>query len=373
MSFKRVSVVTNIAAPYRLLQMEQLQKKLGSSAIVKIFFTQGMTRDRKWKLDTSENLTYLKRLFTFGKYGPLNFGLINIVRNSDIVLIGGYEQPSYIILAFLCRLARVPYVIFFDGITPTKINHHQDTSFLNKVKRFIISRASAFLLNGEVSKKYFENILKADPSKIYNQFLSVNLTGSLKLADIYSKSIFFRKKYNISSDQKIVLYSGRLIEIKNIELLIHSVSQLNKCVLFISGDGVLYNQLKALVTKLSCRAIFLGHLEQDDLSFAYSSADCLVLPSNDEPWGLVVNEALCHSTPVVVSTHVGCHFDLVINRVNGIVIDELTVTALAAAISSALKITKSQVFKSSVKILNQWNLVNSAQSIKQMIDDILTN
>ena len=42
-----------------------------------------------------------------------------------------------------------------------------------------------------------------------------------------------------------------------------------------------------------------------------------VLPSEHEPWGLAVNEAMCAGLPVVVSREVGCVADLVQDGVNG--------------------------------------------------------
>ena len=62
---------------------------------------------------------------------------------------------------------------------------------------------------------------------------------------------------------------------------------------------------------------FLGLLGPVELAARYRSATCLVLPSHSEPWGLVVNEALHHGCPVVVSDRCGCLPELVIEGVTG--------------------------------------------------------
>ena len=49
----------------------------------------------------------------------------------------------------------------------------------------------------------------------------------------------------------------------------------------------------------------------------YAASDVFVLPSDDEPWGLAVNEAMCASLPVVVSREVRCVTDLLRDGVNG--------------------------------------------------------
>ena len=47
------------------------------------------------------------------------------------------------------------------------------------------------------------------------------------------------------------------------------------------------------------------------------ACDIFVLPSEDEPWGLIVNEAMCAGLPVVVSSEVGCAADLIEDGGNG--------------------------------------------------------
>src|SRR2546428_9263654 len=59
-------------------------------------------------------------------------------------------------------------------------------------------------------------------------------------------------------------------------------------------------------------AVFAGFQNQSQLSAYYHAADLLVLPSrHSETWGLVVNEALHHGLPCVVSADVGCGTDLI--------------------------------------------------------------
>ena len=63
--------------------------------------------------------------------------------------------------------------------------------------------------------------------------------------------------------------------------------------------------------------MFTGFVNQSELPALYAASDVFVLPSENEPWGLAVNEAMCASLPVVVSREVGCAPDLVRDGVNG--------------------------------------------------------
>jgi len=68
------------------------------------------------------------------------------------------------------------------------------------------------------------------------------------------------------------------------------------------------------------------------LSAFYAASDCLVLPSEYEPWGLVVNEAMAAGLPVIVSDKVGCAADLVRSGENGVVYRCGDLAALAKAL-----------------------------------------
>jgi glycosyltransferase involved in cell wall biosynthesis len=89
------------------------------------------------------------------------------------------------------------------------------------------------------------------------------------------------------------------------------------------GDGALRVELERKISDSGiANTILPGFLNQDELPFAYTAADILVLPSGfNETWGLVVNEAMNFSLPIVVSDQVGCGRDLVKEGWNGFAFD----------------------------------------------------
>lgn len=86
--------------------------------------------------------------------------------------------------------------------------------------------------------------------------------------------------------------------------------------------------------------IFTGYVDDDTRALYYLLADIFVLPSIDlkvtEEWGLVVNEAMSVGKPAIVTTAVGCAYELVKNGVNGYVVQEKNVAALYQAIKRLL-------------------------------------
>jgi glycosyltransferase involved in cell wall biosynthesis len=83
--------------------------------------------------------------------------------------------------------------------------------------------------------------------------------------------------------------------------------------LVFAGDGPLRAELEKRASELGlgARVRFLGFVNQSQLPAVYAASDVMVLPSEYEPFGLVVNEALCCGCPVIASDRVGATRDLI--------------------------------------------------------------
>jgi glycosyltransferase involved in cell wall biosynthesis len=100
--------------------------------------------------------------------------------------------------------------------------------------------------------------------------------------------------------------------------------------LVFAGDGEERARLESRARALRWDSIrFIGFRNQSELPAMYDLCDVFVLPSEREPWGLVVNEAMNAGKPVIVSDCVGAGPDLVEDGVNGFVYPARDVAALA--------------------------------------------
>ena len=75
------------------------------------------------------------------------------------------------------------------------------------------------------------------------------------------------------------------------------------------------------LSKAPQNVTFAGHIPNDKMSALYDEHDALLLPSLIEPWGLVVEEAVYHGMPVIVSNRVGCAHEMVIEPKTGYVLE----------------------------------------------------
>ena len=135
-----------------------------------------------------------------------------------------------------------------------------------------------------------------------------------------------------------MLFSGKLSPRKGVDLLLQAIADLpeqERPVLLVVGEGTLRGQLEQ--SPLPVRRILVGFQPQHQLSAWFHAADLLALPSrHSETWGLVVNEALHHGLPAVVSDAVGCRHDLIRPGRTGEICQRNSHSSLSAALQRCL-------------------------------------
>lgn len=182
-----------------------------------------------------------------------------------------------------------------------------------------------------------------DPGKIFiawqtvdNQIFGRNVSNE-EIEDI-------RDKLKVSRNKKVILYVGRLIELKGLKYLVEALSLINKGnFVFVSvGDGELKEYLEKYCLDHGIDARFPGKIGYECLPPYYKLATLLVLPSittksSKETWGLVINEAFNQGCPVVATDAVGAAVGgLIKDGENGFVVPERNSKALAKAMEMIL-------------------------------------
>jgi glycosyltransferase involved in cell wall biosynthesis len=146
-----------------------------------------------------------------------------------------------------------------------------------------------------------------------------------------------RAELGLESDRPVILYASKFQPRKRprdlleayIQLSLDGIREPTPYLLFI-GDGAERPALEARAEGLGWSSVkFLGFKNQSELPRYYDLCDIFVLPSEHEPWGLVVNEVMNAGKAVIVSDHVGCGPDLIADGQNGYVVPVGDVQLLA--------------------------------------------
>ena len=146
-----------------------------------------------------------------------------------------------------------------------------------------------------------------------------------------------RDSLGIKKDDKVFLFSGKLIPRKQPLLFAEAILKLCKqyselAVIFL-GSGPQYESLKQLLEpELGSKFNAPGFVNQSALGPYFKAADVFVLPSNYDTWGLVVNEAMHFGLPCIVSDMVGSRHDLIMPGETGLVFNHGSADDLASCI-----------------------------------------
>lgn len=129
-----------------------------------------------------------------------------------------------------------------------------------------------------------------------------------------------RRRAQIGSDERVLLYMGRLGREKNVELLLRAMwhSQDHRIKLLIAGDGPHRAELEEITDELDLRGrvCFLGYMKGPDSVAAYHAADAFAFASTTETQGLVIGEAMAAGLPVLTVEDAAV-MDFVVDGVNG--------------------------------------------------------
>lgn len=240
--------------------------------------------------------------------------LVFHLKYKEIILGGWDELPPWLII-FLSKKNKNSVVVESSYI------ESKTTGIKSFFKKIFLSRTSKAYCSGKSNLRLLELLnYKGDKQK----------TKGVGLYRRIPQPLYQRREKVIN-----FLYVGRLSNEKNLFTLINVFNTLPNLCLNIIGFGPLEIVLKE---RASSNIIFLGAINNNELSKYYQQNDVFVLPSFSEPWGMVVEEALNNGTPVLVSERVGCVEEIIKNEVNGIVFDPFSEQSLKDAIKRICEI-----------------------------------
>mgnify|MGYP001160531545 FL=1 len=155
---------------------------------------------------------------------------------------------------------------------------------------------------------------------IFFPIIASDKIAKQRLEKVIPISNEYIKTYHLQG-KKVFLFVGRLVKIKNVAFAIEAFIKANipNSVFVIVGDGSERDNLESLAQHFE-NIIFTGRLEDDELYAWYNIAQCFTLPSLQEPFGAVTNEALQGGCKVLISKVAGS-LCLVEEGKNGYLID----------------------------------------------------
>lgn len=324
----KVAILHNIISPHVIPYFELLAKE--KDLDVKVFFCSESEGNRIWKSEIGKKFPYAvlpnrkiefkrKDLFTY----YVNPSVISELKkfNPDVVISAGWDLLSYQAAFFYSKIARKKFILW-SGSTRYELSWRR--TLASPLVRLMVKGSDAYIAYGTRAKEYLI-FLGAKPKKIFISWNTTNIEYFRKESENYKKEKkSIKKKLGIKT-AKVILYVGQLIERKGVKYLIEAFRKIKKedkdVSLLIIGYGLLEKELMHLVKRQKISdVIFFGGVKWEETPKYYAIADVLVLPSLEEVWGLVINEAMATGLPVIVTKVAGGSADLIRENENGFVV-----------------------------------------------------
>lgn len=365
----RVLYITNLASPYRVDFFNEINKYCNLT----VLFERKTANDRddKWYSNKFDfNGIFLKSK-NIGNEASVSFEVVKYLKKDyDIIILGGYSSPTAMIASIYMKIHKIPYILNADG---GFISNGERK--LNKfIKTFFISSAKYWLSSGKETNKYLI-YYGADEDKIYNfPFTSV------RKSEILSKPISneikeeMKKELNISYD-KVILSIGQFIPRKGFDWMIEAYKDLDHSIgIYIIGGKPTEEYLKLKKKYKMDNLHFIDFQNKETIKKWYQLSDLFVLPTREDIWGLVVNEAMAQGLPVITTNKCIAGLELIEDGVNGYIVEVEEYNQLFEYTNNYFNSSSEDYLSKQIRILENilaYTIENMAKIHKEIFEKLL--
>ena len=343
-----IGLIWSQFSAYHVDRLEAVGRRLAGRA--KVLSVEIASKSATYAWDPSGEVagTEKKRLFAGESHEKISIwrrfrAEFRVLKTCDIIFVGvAYSQPDIILLSYVLRALGKRVVM----MTASKFDDFQRKSSREVLKRLLLSPYTAAIVGGRRQFEYVR-FLGFDDRMVLPGYNTVSMERVRRQAEAD-----WDAAREISFDARSFVFVGRFVEKKNIERMleayaryVHAAGPLGEAQakrLTMIGDGPLRPAIDAQCAALAISDMvdFPGFLPAAKVSAQLARSLALVLVSEEEQWGLVINEALAVGLPILASAEVGAREALVRNLENGVVVEAGAIEGMARAFA---RIAESEV------------------------------
>ncbi|MCR4588894.1 MAG: glycosyltransferase family 4 protein [Lachnospiraceae bacterium] len=333
-----VLFMANIPSPYRVAFFEELSHYCELTVLYES--DHASDRDASWiKKEASDGYqtVFLRSRFRLSSsaFCPEVTHYLDPTKY-NLIIVGVYSTPTGMYAIQYMKRRHIPYVINCDGGIPGKIK-----GLKASIKRHFLSGAEGYLSTGSLCDAYLLGY-GAEKQRIYRYpFTSIHAEDLAEAVPAAEQKKALRKELGIPEEGTFILSIGQFIPRKGYDLLIKAAAHLEQerpdqrihyCVI----GGEMPSEYEELMKKFQVSHMeFLPFKDKETLRKYYDAADLFVLPTREDIWGLVINEAMAAGLPVITTSACVAGMEMLPNRERDIISPE-DEEALAVAIGKYL-------------------------------------
>ena len=279
----KILYLTNIETPYRV----RFFNELANACDLTVLFErrQSSNRDSKWASSAEKifNVEYLDGKNIGNEYS-FSFGITKYLSKGwDAVIVGCYNSYVQIFAMAYMKLRGIPYIVNLDG------EQFFYPGFKTQIKRMILNGGDAVLAAGVKSAETTRGVLR-DKAKMVQPYYFSSLTES---------EISANGQEPQQTREDYVLVVGQYFDYKGMDVAF-KVATLDSSIRYkFVGMGKRSELFKSDMGNIPANVEIIPFLQKKQLNKEYKKCALLLLPTRQECWGLVINEAASYGTPIV--------------------------------------------------------------------------
>lgn len=312
----KILVVHNLLwAHYKSVLFEEIQKQLPAPHEFHVLQIARNEISRKGMESSAVNYDYSYTLL-FDDYienVPRLKQITAVLRfflkyNPDVVNVTGYSSNiSTLPLIFLARLLGKKIIMSNESTG----SDERKGGIREYIKRWAVKACSGYVVFGRSSEDYLVALgAKREQILVKNAAVIDNVA----ILNAYNE-VVGRPLFPEIATRKNFIFVGRISQEKNVGLLVRAFQSLRdpgrEWGLIIVGNGKEDENVMRQISQNPAGIYKYDSVGWKVIPEFFSKADCLVLPSSSEPWGLVVNEAMICGLTAIVTEACGCAGDLI--------------------------------------------------------------
>lgn len=362
----KLLILADIPAPYRVAVFKGLAEEYD----IDVFFNspKNAHRNLNWYIHPDRELNFyvMGTDETQRRYEDC----LRRIKEYDAVLCYDPWAKRSRALQRLCRRKHIPYALNADGALGITMRFPR-----KQVKTYYAKRAPLCFAGCHRAVEYFKAYGAKDDSIVQHPFTSLHRDQIIEAPYTPQQKAAFKSELGME-DRPTFIAVGQFIHRKGFDLLLTAWGKTSQeGQLYIIGGGPLRAEYDRLIGESGLRNVYVEDFKQpDELKRYYRAADVFVMPTREDIWGLVVNEAMAEGLPVLSSDRCTSGLELIENGKNGYVYSCEDTDALGDYISQlAAQPRQWQAFsENTLQIIREYTLENVVNSHLDSLKKLLS-
>jgi glycosyltransferase involved in cell wall biosynthesis len=359
---------------------------------VQQYVDMGFSVDVKWDVPLLDGYRheFLPSIWDKRRTGPtaqLNYGVFSRLRGSkdtggfDVLWVHGYSTLNTLQAIVIAKALGIPVLLRAES----RLARNHDGALKQLTKNLFFSGlkqlVDATLPIGTSNAAYWRHFMGDDLPQFLMPYAVDNDYFQSRSREAAPRRESLRQEIDLDSSRPVILFASKLQKRKRCEDLLEAYLNLSSSevgsqstpYLVIVGDGEERAALERRVKESGASGVrFCGFRNQSELPGFFDLATVFVLPSRDEPWGLIVNEVMNSGRAVILSDDVGCQPDLVTDGVEGCVFPAGNVKALTNALRRVLTEpgTADAMGERGRKRISEWSYEHDIAGLRRALEQV---